>query len=82
MSVKDNQEISRQTSQEKYRQEASLPRYPDEETPQEIQAYHIEYYVCPNYRVMDKHAAYDGPGVLLKFRGVQAQKTNYCFWLH
>ena len=34
--------ISHQTSQKEYRQEVSFPYCPDEETPQEIQGYHIE----------------------------------------
>lgn len=66
--------VSRQPSQKKYRQEVSSPYCPDEETPQEIQAYHIEQYM-PNTAV-DKYAAYDSPRLLRKCCPCQAKKED------
>ena len=62
MSVKDKAEISSQASEKEYRQEAFLPCCPDEEAPQKIQAYHIEYNMGKT--AMDKYTANDRPLLL------------------
>ena len=66
--------ISCQSSEKKYRQKASLPRYPEEETSQEIQAYHIEYNVGKT--AVDEYGSYDGPGLLRKQHRCQAKKAD------
>jgi len=66
--------ISRQSSQKKYRQEVSLPCCPDEETPQEIQAYHIEYDM--GKPTVDEYGSYYGPRLLRKQGRCQAKKAD------
>jgi hypothetical protein len=61
MTVKDKEEISCQPSEKKHHQKTSLPRCSEEETSQEIQAYHIEYNMGKT--AVDKYAAYNSPGL-------------------
>ena len=66
--------ISCQSTKEKYCQEASLPRCPEEEASQEIQAYHIEYNMGKT--AVDKYGSYDGPGLLRKQHSCQAKRAD------
>ena len=61
MGQKNEKDIPSQPSQKEHRQEASLSDRSDEETSQEVKTYHIEQYVSE--ATVDKHAAYDGPGL-------------------